>query len=145
MSGSRLSVVANGTRETGAVGVAGVLRSSIAAARAPAGDFRLAALGRVDTLLRQSAAVLREAAAEIDDDPVADASALAMRARLVAESVATAVLDVTGRSLGAGPFCKNLRFAKLAADLPVYLRQSHAEHDFAALGERMTAGAAWMP
>jgi len=30
--------------------------------------------------------------------------------------------------------CRNPRFARAMADLPVYLRQSHAERDLAALG-----------
>ena len=31
------------------------------------------------------------------------------------------------------------RFARLAADLPVFLRQSHAERDLAALGKLVAA------
>ena len=46
------------------------------------------------------------------------------------------MLDEAGRALGAGAFCRDAKFARAAADLPVFIRQSHAEHDFAALGER---------
>jgi hypothetical protein len=42
-----------------------------------------------------------------------------------------------GRALGAAPLCRNERFARAMADLPVFLRQSHAERDLAALGERV--------
>ena len=76
----------------------------------------------------------------------ADASAVALRVRLAAEATATRVLDETGRALGATPFCRDPRFARMAADLPVFLRQSHAERDCAALGERVLAhqeGPAW--
>ena len=38
------------------------------------------------------------------------------------------------RALGAGPLCRDAHFARLAADLPVFLRQSHAERDQAVLG-----------
>jgi hypothetical protein len=40
-----------------------------------------------------------------------------------------------GHALGASPYCKDAHFAQLAADLPVFLRQSHAERDLAALGD----------
>jgi hypothetical protein len=49
------------------------------------------------------------------------------------------VLEHVGRALGATPFCRNSHFARLAADLPVFLRQSHAEKDLAALGELIAA------
>ncbi len=107
--------------------------------------FRLAALGKVDLRLQESAAVLRNAAAWIDSNPRTSAQEVATRARLSAEVCATAVLHEVGRSLGAAPFCRNAKFARMAADLPVFIRQSHAERDFAALGEHAAAsvGAAW--
>ena len=43
-----------------------------------------------------------------------------------------------GRALGAGPLCKDEHLARLFADLPVFLRQSHAERDLEALGRAMT-------
>ena len=62
-----------------------------------------------------------------------------MRARLAAEGCATTVLDEAGRALGAAAFCRNGRFARAAADLPVFVRQSHAERDFVALAERVVS------
>ena len=105
-----------------------------AAARGP---FKLAALGKVDLWLESTAALLRDAAQWVDDNPVADASGTALRVRLAAEACATHVLDEAGRALGAAAFCRNARFARAAADLPVFVRQSHAERDFAALAERI--------
>lgn len=109
--------------------------------------FRRAALGRVDTELRANAALLREAAQWIDIHPRHDASEMALRVRLRAESSVKAVLETVGEALGASPFCRDARFARMAADLPVFIRQSHAEHDFAALGELVSrggsVGAAW--
>lgn len=122
----------------GAVAIAGALRSAVMQAAPPAASpFRHAALGRVDAALQATAALLRQGAAWIDANPMADASAVALRSRLGAEESATLALAEVGRALGATPFCRDARFARAAADLPVFIRQSHAERDFAALGERV--------
>ena len=128
----------------GTLAIADALRRSIAdSALAPHSPFRLAALGRVDVALQATAALLRQSAAWIDANPGADASAVALRTRLCAEETATLALDEVGRALGATPFCRDARFARAAADLPVFIRQSHAERDLAALGERVTEPGAW--
>ena len=95
---------------------------------------RLAQLGQIDCALRAVGALLREGAAEIDRHPQRDAMGLALRLRLAVEDAATLVLHLATRALGAGPLCRDARFARLAADLPVFLRQSHAERDQAVLG-----------
>jgi alkylation response protein AidB-like acyl-CoA dehydrogenase len=100
---------------------------------------RLAHLGATDVALQVAAAVLRETAAWIDAQPSADAQTPALRARLAVEQAASAVIDHATRALGAGPLCRDARFARALADLPVFLRQSHAERDLAALGERLVA------
>jgi hypothetical protein len=100
------------------------------------GAFRLAALGKVDLALHSTAVVLRDAAQWIDNNPLADTRATALRARLAAEGCAKLVIDEAGRALGAAAFCRNARFAKAAADLPVFVRQSHADRDFTVLAER---------
>lgn len=100
---------------------------------------RLAHLGAMDVALAGAAAVLRETAAWIDLCPTDDAQTAALRARLVVEQAATQVMQHAGRALGAAPLCRNARFARAMADLPVFLRQSHAERDLAALGERVLA------
>ena len=95
---------------------------------------RLAHLGAIDVALAGAAAVLRETAAWIDEHPASSAQQCAARARLVVEAAATEVVARAGRALGAAPLCRDARFAKAMADLPVFLRQSHAERDLAALG-----------
>jgi hypothetical protein len=107
--------------------------------------FKLAALGRVDLALHTTAAMLRSAAEWIDQHPADDARAVATRVRLAAEQCAKQVLDEAGRALGPAAFCRDARFARLAADLPVFIRQSHGDHDFAALGEQAAAdgGSPW--
>lgn len=130
----------------GATYLGSVLQRALAKARArladpPPPSFRQAALGRIDMELTATAALLREAARWIDLHPRHDASDLALRVRLRAECAAKVVLDAAGSALGAAPFCRDARFARMAADLPVFIRQSHGERDFAALGERLAAGA----
>jgi alkylation response protein AidB-like acyl-CoA dehydrogenase len=100
-----------------------------------ADPYRLAHLGAIDTALAGVASLMREAAALFDRDPRANAMLPAFRVRLAAERAATTVIDRAGRALGAAPLCRNARFAHLMADLPVYIRQSHAERDEAALAE----------
>lgn len=100
--------------------------------------LRLAQLGEIDVTLAACAALIRSTAAAIDRDPAADTMQEALRMRLAVDSAATAVLSLATRALGAGPLCKDHRFAKLAADLPVFLRQGHDQRDFAALGKRVS-------
>ena len=101
------------------------------------GPYRLSALGKVDMAMQRTAALLRAAAVWIDAHPRDDASDVALRVRLAAEDTARQVLDEVGCALGAAAFCRDACFARMAADLPVFVRQSHAERDFAALGERI--------
>ena len=94
----------------------------------------LAHLGAVDSALYAAACALRHSAAHIDRAPTADARLLAQRTRACVEECVEQVIHHVGRALGAGPFCKDRHFAQLMADLPVYVRQSHAERDLAGLG-----------
>jgi alkylation response protein AidB-like acyl-CoA dehydrogenase len=131
----------------GALSLAGAVRRALhQAAPSARSAFRLAALGKIDNHLHATLAVLRDAAAWVDAHPMDNARGVALHARLTAQMCATSVLDEAGRTLGAGAFCRDKHFARMAADLPVYVRQSHGENDFAALGEQVLAladGAAW--
>jgi alkylation response protein AidB-like acyl-CoA dehydrogenase len=101
--------------------------------------FRLAHLGAVDVAMTQARALLMQTAQTIDlgDASVPHAAQssqiAAMRLRAACELTASTVLEHVGKALGATPYCSNVRFARMSADLPVFLRQSHAEHDLAAL------------
>lgn len=126
----------------GSVRLAQSLRDAV---RLPAGaggskDFRHAALGKVDLALTHTATLLRSAAQWIDGHPREDASPWAIRVRMSAEDCATLVLQHTARALGAAPFCKDEGFARMAADLPVFIRQSGGERDACAVGESVAAG-----
>jgi len=127
----------------GALGLASALRQAVhGAPPASRTALRMAALGKVDLALAETAALLREAARWIDMNPRDDASLHALRVRLSAERTAHTVLDEVGRALGAAPFCRDARFAQAAADLPVFVRQSHAERDAAGVAERLVPSAA---
>lgn len=91
-------------------------------------------LGAVDCALHSAASLLRATARWIDQQPTADAQLPIRRARAQCESSAEQVIRHVGRALGALPYCRDAYLARHLTDLPVYLRQSHAERDLAALG-----------
>lgn len=115
----------------GALGIARRARSC----GNPRDVHRQAHLGAIDVALAAAAALLRETAAWIDAHPREDARGVALRVRLAVEHAADRVLHHAARAVGAGPLCRDAGFARAMADLPVYLRQSHAERDLAALGQ----------
>ncbi|WP_241109972.1 acyl-CoA dehydrogenase [Pseudomonas sp. MPFS] len=107
----------------------------------------LAHLGAVDCALQASANLVRSTARWIDQHPTAAAEVPARRLRAACEASATQVLEHVGRALGATPYCRDAHLARLFADLPVYLRQSHAERDLAVLGGLVAADPEgdWLP
>lgn len=121
----------------GAVAMAEALRLQALAAGDKAGWHRWAALGAVDHVLSANAALLREAATWVDAHPRAGAQAWALRTRAAADAACEQVLHHVTRALGASPLCRDAAFARLAADLPVFVRQCHGDRDLAALGERV--------
>ena len=123
----------------GACAIADALRRGAAAAGDKAGWHRLMALGAVDRALSSNAALLREAASWVDAHPRADAQAWALRTRAAADAACEQVLHDVTRALGATLLCRDAAFARLAADLPVFVRQCHGDRDLAALGERIVA------
>lgn len=125
-----------------------------AARRRDLNPHALAHLGAVDATLSSAAAVLWEAAAAADrhGDPaaddvvsVADAQRRALQVRAVVEAAATDTIGRVGRALGPAPLATDAGHSQRVADLTVYLRQSHAERDLAALGDLVTAVDRWQP
>lgn len=116
----------------GAQRLAEVLREQCSTRPEP---HALAHLGAVDSALNSAACVLRASAEQIDREPTADARELAQQTRAGIEDTVEQVIRHVGRAVGAGPYCKDAHFAQLMADLPVYVRQSHAERDLAGLGK----------
>jgi alkylation response protein AidB-like acyl-CoA dehydrogenase len=123
----------------GARGVADALY--IAARTRDLSPHAMAHLGGVDIALHSCRTMLADAAARIDAAPYADQTLLSAQVRLGVEARATEVLDRVGRALGATPLCMDHAHARRVADLTVYLRQSHAETDLAALATTVRAAA----
>lgn len=121
----------------GAAGVARSLHAALAARGDGTDAHQRVHLGHIDVALHASAALLREAAAWVDAQPRQDARTWALRVRLAVERDAEAVLHHAGRALGAGPLCKDASLGRAMADLPVFMRQSHAERDLADLGQQL--------
>ncbi|HEY0295402.1 MAG TPA: acyl-CoA dehydrogenase family protein [Bordetella sp.] len=97
----------------------------------------LAHLGALDLVLTQARHQLRIAAAEIDANPGESCQQAVRRARLAAESAAETILIRAPRAFGPGPMCQDVRIARLLADLPVFIRQSHAERDLQTHGQAL--------
>ena len=114
--------------------LAETLRDAVAREHEP---HAAAHLGALDAALAQAKALLREAAEVIDRDPASSATTQVLEVCAAAEFAADAALLHTGRALGVGPYSRNGRFARLAADLPIFLRQSRAERDLESLGRRI--------
>jgi hypothetical protein len=91
-------------------------------------------LGAIDLALCSLRALLTDTAAQLDANPTATAAKPALRLRGAAEATARLVLDHAGRALGAGPLCRDPAVARHFADLPIFIRQTHAERDLAELG-----------
>ncbi|WP_369038861.1 acyl-CoA dehydrogenase [Stenotrophomonas maltophilia] len=110
-----------------------------------AGDeLRARLLGRADLVLAPAAALLRELAVAIDNAPGQPHRADVVRARSVVERAAMQILDLAGRALGPAPMCMDAAHAQRWADLTVFLRQSHADRDWAWLGaQRAEQEDAW--
>ena len=122
----------------GALGAARTLRTAVAAR----GDDHhgLAHLGAADALCTAMWSTLQGAAHEIDDGIAGTAlRTLAWRTRAAVERLASLVLDHAERGVGAGGMTADTAMARRAADLPVYLRQHHAERDLEALGRVVVA------
>lgn len=120
----------------GARAVAGPLYRAVGDdhGRAASDPHAHAHLGAVDAALAAAEAVLWHAAAHVDARPDEDAELLARRVRAVVEHAVDEAISRTGRALGPAPLVSDVEHAQRVIDLEVYVRQSHAERDLAALG-----------
>ncbi|MBF9318995.1 acyl-CoA dehydrogenase family protein [Mycobacteroides chelonae] len=121
----------------GARGVAAPLYRAVAEGHRGSSDdpHAQAHLGAVDAALAAAEAILMTAAAYVDAEPHSERTELiARRVRAVVEHAVDQAIVRTGRALGPGPLALDARHAQHVADLTMYVRQSHAERDLAALG-----------
>jgi hypothetical protein len=114
-------------------GMLPLARAVLAGARRRDEPHALAHLGAIDLALRSLRALLLETAGWLDDHPDEPALEQALRLRGAADTTARLVLDHAGRALGAGPLCRDPAVARHFADLPIFIRQTHAERDLAVL------------
>lgn len=127
-------------------GACGVARPLVARVAAGAEPHAAAHLGAVHVALRGARALLLQAAAVIDRAEAAQPADLAVLARTVRGAVdrtVAEVVDRVGRALGPAPLARDAAHSQLVADLGVYVRQSHAERDLAALGEGLGPNPEW--
>jgi hypothetical protein len=102
---------------------------------ASANPHAQAHLGTVDAALAAAEAMLVAAADFVDTEPSSGRTELiARRVRAVAETAVDEAITRTGRALGPAPLALDADHAQRVADLTMYVRQSHAEQDLAALG-----------
>ena len=104
----------------------------------------LAHLGAIDAALASGAALLRETAAAIDAAPARDAMRIVLRVRGAVADLCEVVLHHAGRAIGPGPLCNEPDLAQRVADLPIFIRQSRAEHDRVAQSRSLLADEAAM-
>ena len=118
----------------GALGAARALRTAVGQRRDD--PHGLAHLGAADALCAAMWAHRQTAATAIDAGIAGDPLArLAWQVRAAVERLAGDVLRHAERGIGSGGLARDAEMARRSADLPVYLRQHHAERDLAALGE----------
>ena len=85
-------------------------------------------------------ATLKVAATEIDDDPGDQHRTGLVRAltvRHLVERTIVGIIDRCGRALGASPLALDAGHARRVADLSLYIRQHHADHDLALIGREV--------
>ncbi len=92
-------------------------------------------LGEISTALAITQQYAYHVAYLIDNQPQLNHELAIRQLRAQVEAMARQVLDTVGQALGAAPFCRDAHFARLAADLPVFIRQSHGAFDLQQIGE----------
>jgi alkylation response protein AidB-like acyl-CoA dehydrogenase len=119
----------------GALGLTRAVSAQLAAGN-PDGH-QLAHLGAAAARCASMARDIDWAAQRIDatpDDPGRAVQAVALQVRHLIEDGCVEVAARVGRAGGAGPLCRDQAQARRFADLPVYIRQHHAERDDETLG-----------
>ncbi len=128
----------------GALGAFAMLRRHLAGRCSDA--HQLAHLGAVAARCAALGASMDTAARAIDADPhdlAGRARSTALIVRHEVEQGCQEVLARVGRASGTSPLVFDRAHARRAADLPVYLRQHHAERDSESLGKAVLEDEAW--
>ena len=97
--------------------------------------FKAMYLGGISQALSVTRAYFYHVAQLIDSEPTQSHTLPIRILRAQVEATAMLVLEKVGKALGATPYCKNAHFARLSADLAVFIRQTHGAFDSEALGK----------
>jgi alkylation response protein AidB-like acyl-CoA dehydrogenase len=127
-------------------GAAGLVEHLAGSLGPSASDLTAAALGDAVAHLGAMRAVLRDAAEQIDADPLNVGGGGRTRALVVRHAVHHGAIEVLGHVAAAGgarTLCLDRAQSQRAADLYVYLAQHHGPQDAAALGRLALDGGAW--
>lgn len=98
-------------------------------------DYKAMYLGQISISLSVTQQYFHHVAHLIDSQPTHSHELAIRQLRANVEQLARDVGQAVGQSLGAAPFCRNAHFARLSADLPVFIRQSHGAFDLQRIGE----------
>lgn len=98
--------------------------------------FKKMHLGQLATQLMITRQYFQYVAQLIDSQPKLSHEREVRILRAQAEKSCLTVIEGVGKALGARPFCEQASFASLMADLPVFIRQSHAAFDDEQIAER---------
>ena len=98
-------------------------------------DYKAMYLGQIGTALAVTQQYFHHIADLIDAEPKQSHELAIRQLRVSVEQLARQVIEVVGQALGAAPFCNNAHFARLSADLTVFIRQSHGAFDLQQIGE----------
>ncbi len=98
-------------------------------------DYKAMYLGKISTALAVTQQYFYYVADLIDSQPQLSHELAIRQLRSQVEQVARQVMDIVGQALGAAPFCRHAHFARLSADLPVFIRQNHGAFDLQKIGE----------
>ena len=98
-------------------------------------DYKAMYLGQISTSLSVTQQYFYHVAHLIDSQPTRSHELAIRQLRANVEQLARDVIAAVGQALGAAPFCGNAHFARLSADLPVFIRQSHGAFDLQKIGE----------
>lgn len=96
-------------------------------------------LGQISTALAVIQQYFYHVADLIESEPQQNHELTIRQLRANVEQVARQVMETVGQALGAAPFCVNAHFARLTADLAVFIRQSHGAFDLQRIGELSSA------
>lgn len=102
-------------------------------------DYKAMYLGQIGTALAVTQQYFYHVADLIDTEPKQSHELAIRQLRSNVEQLARLVMEAVGQALGAAPFCNNAHFARLSADLPVFIRQGHGAFDLQKIGELSSA------